>query len=259
MSPDEMAAMISADEWHWWYRGRRRVLRAVLDGLALPAGCRILDAGCGSGRTLDDLAAYGRVWGVDLSAAAVAATARRGHQVRVGALEELPFLDGAFDLVTCLDVVEHTPDDRRTLRELRRVARPGGALVITVPAYQALWSAHDEVNHHHRRYTRGTLVAAATAAGWSVRRTTYFNTALLPAAAVVRLARPGAGGGRSELFFTPRTLNRLLETPNRAEAALIRAGGRLPAGLSLLAVLAADPLPIPAPPTHEVDRALALA
>jgi SAM-dependent methyltransferase len=253
MTANELTAMISNDEHHWWYRGRRRVLNAVLDGLELPTPCRILDAGCGSGRTMDELKRLGGTCGVDLSPAAVAAAQARGHHVRVGRVEELPFLDDAFDLVTCLDVVEHTPDDRRTLEELRRVTRPGGHLLVTVPAYPALWSAHDEVNLHYRRYTERTLVVAATAAGWDVARTTYFNAALLAPAAMVRLARRRTRTTRSELGLTPRALDRALELPSRGEAAVLRAGGRLPAGLSLLAVFVApDPLPatgaaVPAP------------
>src|SRR4029077_1272201 len=109
-----------------------------------PADPLILDAGCGSGRTLDELSAYGAVAGVDLSADAVAAARARGHPAVVQAsVEALPFADGAFDLVTCLDVIEHTPDDGATLAELLRVTDSGGYVIVTVPAHQALWSNHD--------------------------------------------------------------------------------------------------------------------
>lgn len=244
MRSDELEAMIATDDRHWWYRGRRRVLRAVLDNLALPASCRILDAGCGSGRTLDELSNYGEVCGVDLSSTAVATSRARGHEAWVAAVEELPFEDGLFDLVTCLDVVEHTPDDRRTLRELRRVTRPGGVLLVTVPAHPVLWSAHDEANLHYRRYTRRTLLDAAIESGWMVATDSYFNAALLAPAAVLRLARRRARSQTSELSFTPPALDRVLEWPSRAEARVLRAGHRIPAGLSLLAVLAA-PVPVP--------------
>src|SRR5882757_7940832 len=110
MTSDELQAMLSSDEDHWWYRGRRRVLRAELDRLPLDPDARLLDAGCGSGRTLDELARYGRVSGIDLSPEAVHAARRRGHDdVHVAAVEDLPFADETFDVVTCLDVVEHTP------------------------------------------------------------------------------------------------------------------------------------------------------
>jgi SAM-dependent methyltransferase len=239
MTSDELNAMITIDDRHWWYRGRRRVLRATLDSIEPSAPCRILDAGCGSGRTLDELADYGDVCGVDLSPAAVDAARSRGHEAYIGDVGDLPFADAAFDLVTCLDVVEHTRDDRRTLGELRRVTRPGGVLLLTVPAHPTLWSAHDEANRHYRRYTRGSLIDAAVETDWHVAESTYFNAALLAPAAIVRLARRRARSGRSELSLTPPALDGLLEWPSRAEAALLRSGGRVPFGLSLLAVLRA--------------------
>jgi SAM-dependent methyltransferase len=239
MTSDELHAMITTDERHWWYRGRRRILRATLDDLALPSTCRILDAGCGSGRTLDELTDYGDVSGVDVSQEAVDATRGRGHEARVGSVTDLPFADATFDLVTCLDVVEHTPDDRRTLSELRRVTRPGGTLLLTVPAHPLLWSAHDEANLHYRRYTRGSLIDAAVDADWAIGESTYFNAALLAPAAIVRLARRHAPKGRSELSLTPPALDRVLEWPSRAEAALLHLGVRVPFGLSLLAVVRA--------------------
>src|SRR5436305_9844916 len=99
MNSLELDAMITADDRHWWYRGRRRILRATLDDLELPSPCRILDAGCGSGRTLDELDDYGDACGVDVSPAAVRATRARGHEAHVGAVERLPFADATFDLV----------------------------------------------------------------------------------------------------------------------------------------------------------------
>jgi SAM-dependent methyltransferase len=245
MDARELQAMLDHDEHHWWYRGRRRIVRGEIErlgvgGRGVPA--RVLDAGCGSGRTLDELRDYGAVAGIELSEAGVAAARRRGHEdVRQGRVEQLPWPDASFDLVTCLDVVEHTDDDRATLRELRRVTRPGGWLLVTVPAYQALWSAHDVVNDHKRRYNRRTLRAAAREAGWSVERVTGFNALLLAPAALVRLAQRRKVGDpaahTSELELSPPWLNATLELPLRAEAAWLARGRTLPAGLSLLAVL----------------------
>jgi SAM-dependent methyltransferase len=256
MTPGELQAMLSSDETHWWYRGRRRVLRAQLDRLPLGPGARLLDAGCGSGRTLDELARFGRVAGVDISPVAVAAARARGHRnVRVAAIEALPFADASFDVVTCLDVIEHTPDDRTSLRELLRVTRAGGVLIVTVPAYPALWSRHDEANDHYRRYRRSTLQAAALGAGWRFVSDTHFNALLLAPAAVVRLwQRSRRRPARSDLALTPPSLDRLLELPLALEARLLARGRRLGAGLSLLAVLrrpiAMEPapaVPIPLP------------
>ena len=128
MDETMMKATLAVDEHHWWYRGRRRVIRAELDRLALPAGARILDAGCGSGRTLVELAGYGaEVSGIELNTDAAELARRRGlGDVQIGRLEELPWDDGTFDLMTCLDVIEHVPDDVSALAELRRVTRPGG-------------------------------------------------------------------------------------------------------------------------------------
>ncbi len=246
MDDSELRAMLRHDEHHWWYRGRRRVLHAALDRARVPANARLLDAGCGSGRTLDELARLGAASGIDLSPEAVAFAQRRGHaDVRTGAIEGLPFEAETFDIVTCLDVIEHTPDDRRSLAELRRVTRPGGALIVTVPAHPRLWSHHDIVNRHYRRYRARDLRAAAMDAGWGVELDTFFNSLLLaPAAAVRRLQsrRPAGYPAASDLELTPARLDRMLELPIAAEAAVIRAGGRVPFGLSLLAVLRApDP------------------
>ena len=239
MRHDELQVMLSSDDRHWWYRGRRRVLRAALDRIVLQPGARLLDAGCGSGRTLDELARYGRVAGVDANPGAVELARRRGHRdVGIARVEELPFRAESFDVVTCLDVVEHTPDDRATLAELRRVTREGGVLLVTVPAYQSLWSWHDVVNLHFRRYDSASLRAVARAAGWEVVGDTHFNSVLLPATAVVRVAqRHRRTHERSDLELTPAALNGVLELPLRLEARLVAAGVRLPAGLSLLATL----------------------
>ncbi len=140
----------------------------------------------------------------------------------------------------CLDVIEHLPDDRAAFRELRRVLAPGGALLVTVPAYQWLWSGHDEVNHHHRRYSRATLRQAAQEAGWQCERTTHFNSLLLPAAVALRaLDRLHARATESslDLWVPPAPMNWLLQQPLNLEAALIGRGATIPAGLSLLAVL----------------------
>ncbi len=158
-----------------------------------------------------------------------------------GSVLEMPFADDSFDLAVSLDVIEHLEDDLSALRELRRTVAPGGALLVTVPAYQWLWSGHDEINHHHRRYTRRTLQRVAEQAGWKQVRTTYFNSLLLPVAIVLRVLervnrtktteiepRPvGAAGTRSTGCSSVRST---------LESALIARGRRIPAGLSLLAV-----------------------
>jgi SAM-dependent methyltransferase len=234
--------MLDVDEHHWWYRGRRRIIRAELDRLPIPQGARILDAGCGSGRTLQELIDYGSVSGLELNPdAAQVARDRQLGDVEIGRLEELPWEADSFDLITCLDVLEHLENDRDALAELRRVSRPGGWMLATVPAYQALWSSHDTANHHFRRYERATLRAAVSESGWQLQRLTSFNTLLFPPAAAVRLAqRRFKRNGETEHFdlqLSPDWLNNVLERPLKLEANWLSKGRSLPAGLSLLAIL----------------------
>lgn len=240
-----LRTLLEVDEHHWWYRGRRRIVRAQLDRLALPAGAHILDAGCGSGRTLQELADYGQVRGIELDPASAQIAGSRGlGEVKIGRVEELPWEDRTFDLITSLDVIEHTPDDRAALAELRRVAKPGGWLLLTVPAYQVLFSLHDAANHHYRRYNRKTLARPAREAGWSVERMSYFNSLALAPAAVIRLAERGKqlqDGYTPHVELGPRWLNSVFDLPMRAEARWLARGRRLPAGLSLLALLRNPP------------------
>jgi SAM-dependent methyltransferase len=160
--------------------------------------------------------------------------------VIAGSVLEMPFADESFEAAVTLDVIEHLEDDLAALRELRRVVAPGGALLVTVPAYQWLWSGHDEINHHHRRYTRRSLQRVAEQAGWTQLRTTYFNSLLLPVAILLRVLdrvnRARTTESSLDLWVPPAPANWLLERPLKAEAALIGRGGRIPAGLSLLAV-----------------------
>ena len=228
-----------AEDRHWWYQGRRRVLERAIERLGLPAGARILDAGCGSGRNMVELARHGSVTGVELSDASVElARERDSGEVLEGSVMDMPIDDDTFDLVVSLDVIEHLDDDVGALRELRRVTRPGGALLVTVPAYQWMWSGHDEINHHRRRYDRATLLAAAGDAGWSCEFATHFNSLLLPVAILLRaLERIGPVSSNSslDLWVPPAPLNWLLRQPLHLEGAMIGRGASIPVGLSLLA------------------------
>jgi SAM-dependent methyltransferase len=234
---------LAVEDQHWWYRGRRRIVLDLVRNLPLPARPDILDAGCGSGRNLVELARLGNAVGVEPSERGVEVARGRGvGDVVAASIETMAFEAGSFDLITLLDVLEHIEDDRGALRALRRVARPGGLLLVTVPAYPQLWSSHDELNRHCRRYTRSELLSRAVESGWRPVRTTHFNLLLLPAAAGWRFAerlRPSQAAPTSELARTPATLNWLLEQPLRVEAALLRTGRRIPAGLSLVGVFAA--------------------
>lgn len=226
------------EDRHWWFRSRRRVIWALVHRAGLGPQPRLLDAGCGTGRNLMEFASLGPAEGVDLSPQAVAFCRQRGlDEVRQAAIEDLPYEAERFDLVLATDVIEHLEDDGPALTELRRVTAPDGRLVVTVPAYQWLWSQHDTSWQHFRRYTRRRLRERVRATGWEPTMDTYFYTTLLPPVAAVRglqrLRANGNGNARSDLHLSPHALDRWLELPVRGEAELIERGASLPAGVSI--------------------------
>lgn len=241
---DAFAAM---DRTHWWFQGRRAIVTTVLeDRLAsAPSSPSILDVGCGTGEMLEMLAAFGPVKGIDMSPVAVEHCRSRfgaGIEVSVGRIPE--DVTGPVDLVTAFDVIEHLDDDVDALVRIRHALMPGGVFVCTVPAYPLLWSRHDELNHHRRRYTRRSLTRALEAGGFRVERMSYFNSVLFPAVAALRLAtrplewaglRRGDDRACTGVAIPRPSANRLLYGLFAAERFLLRRVS-LPFGLSLLAV-----------------------
>jgi len=227
-------AHYAVEDEHWWFRGRWAVVESLLASAGLPPQPRILDAGCGTGGNLQRFADLGDAVGVDPSADAVRFCKERGlGSVQQAGLESLPFDDGEFDLVAATDVIEHIAAEQQALRELWRVTAAGGAMLLTVPAYAWLWSEEDENLHHQRRYTRAGLRRAVESCGWETRTATYFNSILLPPIAVAKRLPRRSNGSKADLERTPATLNAPLSLPMRFEARLIRAGIRLPAGVSI--------------------------
>jgi SAM-dependent methyltransferase len=238
--------MAEIEDAHWWFAARRRIIASAVERLCrLPAGARILDVGSATGGTLGTLARFGRVVGIELDAEAAAFARSRGAAAvcRARLPEELPFREESFDLVTALDVIEHLDDDRGALAALARALRPGGALLVTVPAFQWLWSPHDDMNHHRRRYRRAELMARLDAAGLRVEHATYFNTWLFPLLAAARLANVKSASG---FPLPPRPLNALLRAIFASERALVTRL-RLPFGASILAC-ARKPVAVAGPP-----------
>lgn len=227
-------AHYAVEDEHWWFRGRWAVVEALLTRAGLPPRPRILDAGCGTGGNLQRFAGIGDAVGVDPSADAVSFCKERGlESVQQAGLESLPFDDGEFDLVAATDVIEHIAAEQQALQELWRVTGDGGTMLLTVPAYAWLWSEEDENLHHQRRYTRAGLRKAVERCGWETQTATYFNSILLPPIAVAKHLPRRSKGHKADLERTPATLNAPLSLPMRFEAQLIRAGIRLPAGVSI--------------------------
>ena len=236
---DRMAAH---DSTHWWYRARRDILADYLTRYAgLREGARILEIGCGTGHNLPMLAAFGAVDAIEIDPAARAIAGRRlGKEVGAAPLPALTGVPkGHYDLIAVLDVVEHIEDDVAALRAMRERLAPGGRILITVPAHQWMWSAHDVVNHHHRRYSRATLAKAITDAGLRPRKLGYFNSLLFPLAAGARVAGRLTGRDDSDDAPPPAPVNRLFETIFRLERHLV---GRLPMPPGVSIVTFAEPV-----------------
>jgi SAM-dependent methyltransferase len=172
---------------HWWYTSRRdlflrQVRRATQELQSRDRPLSLLDYGCGSGFDLRFLAQFGNAEGADITGELAGAAPKYPvHLVP----RDLPRLRGRFDVVTCLDVLEHLDDDIAGLRTIGSLLAPGGQVVVTVPAYDWLWSGEDVISMHRRRYTRRRLLDTACAAGMDVLYASYFNLSVLPAMTAV--------------------------------------------------------------------------
>lgn len=222
---DRMAAH---DSTHWWYTARRDILADYLAREGnLPKAARILEIGCGTGHNLPMLGAFGTVDAIEIDPAARdIASARLGKPVGAAPLPELTGVErGSYDLIAVLDVVEHIADDVAALKAMAKCLKPGGKILITVPAHQWMWSAHDVVNHHHRRYSKAGLTNVIRAAGLEPRKLGYFNSLLFPLAAAARLAGRLTGKDDSDDSPPPKIVNTLFEAIFRLERHLV---GRVP-------------------------------
>lgn len=180
MYEHEYDAMYRLENSYWWYVARRALAVELLhDEIDGRDSVRILDVGCGTGANVDAFAQLAPTVGVDTSMDALHFCQRRGiRTVALSPVEDLPFACGTFDVVTALDVLEHTDDDLHALREVRRVMKPESLILITVPAYGFLWSEHDEALKHRRRYTAHELRNKLVVSGFDVVRTSYFISTL---------------------------------------------------------------------------------
>ena len=220
-------------EHHWWWRAREAFVIDVLERHAPASGFgEVLDVGCGDGLFLDGLDRFGTARGLELDARLVSEA--RAHRIHLGPLDARYSPETQFGLVTMLDVLEHIDDDAAALEQVRRVLEPGGTLVVTVPAFAALWTHHDTVNHHHRRYRRAQLAERVTDAGFVVQEARYFFHWTVPAKLLVRGIEALRGPGEAVERVPSAPINAALQALSRAER---RLWGRLPLpGSSLLLV-----------------------
>jgi SAM-dependent methyltransferase len=231
--------MAELDQVHWWYVARRRILADLIRREAgLPGDARILEIGCGTGHNFEMLERFGRLEAleVDDEARALAAS-RLGREIGDSALPGLAGVaDGAYHLIALLDVLEHVEGRPESLRSIAAKLAPGGKILVTVPAYQWMWSAHDRAHHHKLRYSKKGLRRDAEAAGLKVDKIGYFNSLLFPVAAAVRILGKAFGKSSSDDKLPPRPLNALFGKIFGLERHMI---GRVPfpAGVSIFALL----------------------
>lgn len=195
------------EDKHWWFTARRSILITYLLRRINPnTRLKLLDVGCGTGAFLANASRFFDAYGTDSSPEAIGFCKKRGlANLHVGTLEGYK-APGTFDVITLLDVIEHIDNDLDVLRCAHALLARGGHVLITVPAYQWLWGAHDEVNHHKRRYTRARLGSVVSDAGFLIQHITYFNTLLFPLAAVRRMFARWTNTQEADDFKIPGTL-----------------------------------------------------
>ena len=233
--------MAELDDRHWWYRARREIIADLIRREArLPGNAQILEIGCGTGHNLVMLSGFGHVEGLELDDEARAISEKRlGRKVMRSPLPELAEVkDRHYDLIGAFDVIEHIEDDSAALASIATKLKPGGKFMMTVPAHQWMWSAHDVVNHHKRRYSKRSLRGLVEASPLKLDKIGYFNSLLFPLAVAERAASKVRKKEDADVKLPPAPLNAALELVFGAERHLI---GRLPLpiGLSLFAVASA--------------------
>lgn len=242
MRDDVYEEMFRIEDTHWWYVSKQRIVAGLIERYARRRDSEIrlsiADLGCGCGAMLNRLKAAHDVVGVDPSPLAIQFCAKRGIAVMQGSFpNEIPLQSDSFDVVLLLDVIEHLQDDYAGLRTAARLLKPGGVVMITVPAYQWLWSDWDEIHHHFRRYSRKSLRGVLDAANLKIELLSYANTTLFPLAAAARMVQRGRGKKHESagMDIPSPMVNGLFRTIYSSERHLL---GRvpLPFGLSVVAV-----------------------
>jgi 2-polyprenyl-3-methyl-5-hydroxy-6-metoxy-1,4-benzoquinol methylase len=223
---------------HWWFTARQKIVSDVIEhSITLSSGAKVLDVGCGTGAILAMFQKKFEAYGTDTSELAIEFCRQRGlANSFCCALDTFPHPELRFDLITLLDVIEHIDNDIGVLRQAFGFTKPDGHVLVTVPAYQFLWSRHDDLNHHKRRYSKSQLKKALEATGFTVEKLSYYNSLLFPTALVSRLAerfiKPKTD---TTLDLPPRFINSRLESIFGFERFLLRKIS-FPFGLSLIAL-----------------------
>ena len=244
MERSEYGVMYRLEQSYWWFMGKQFLVREQVRPLLSNRGSgqRILDIGSGTGIILKTLEEFGQAFGLEMSEEAIEFLKKRNlkHIVCSDAEQGLPFKDDSFSLITCLDVLEHLDHDAALLTEMIRICKEGGYVLVTVPAFNLLWSPHDSALHHRRRYTRTRLLGRLDGLNVRVVKASYYNFMLsLPILAVrkLRVLFPEKGKGHSDFFIDlPGLVNRSLAALYKLEIFGLRFF-RYPYGISLVLLL----------------------
>ncbi len=237
MNIDEYEKMYKMETTHWWSVGKRRIVQDVMTALTISPK-KILDVGCGTGIILETFKNYGSVVGIDNSEHALKFCKLRGEfkLTQANIEKQLPFKQNMFDTVFAFDVLEHLNNDTCVMNELYRICKEGSYVIITVPAYQFMWSKHDESLHHKRRYSKKALKKVVQDAGFTLKKLSYFNTILFLPILAFRISHILRREVKSDFYLPiPSFINWILLSLFSMEKYFLRKIN-LPFGLSLLCI-----------------------
>jgi len=245
MNPIAYEEMAEVEGNHWWFSGRRAILRNVIRTLDLGGSAKILEIGAGTGGNLSMLSDFGTVAAIEMDehARSIALKKTGGRfDIRAGSFPDaVPLFSTDFDLVCLFDVLEHIDSDVETLVAIKNLLAKRGRVVLTVPAYQWMWSSHDAFLHHKRRYSAAHLRSVVASAGYRLLKLSYFNTLLFPAAAMARFRDRLVIAERPKpTQVPPKPVNQVLAGLFSLERFLVPRVD-LPYGVSLLCVIEAMP------------------
>ncbi|MEK7573392.1 MAG: class I SAM-dependent methyltransferase [Patescibacteria group bacterium] len=236
------ADLYQLEDKHWWHKAKRENAISLLLRFLTKDSPKILDMGCGAGKNVEELSKIGSTWGIDNSHLAIAYCRKRGLKtISLGNAELTNFSPNSFDVVTLLDVLEHT-DDSKALKEIDRILKPGGLLVISVPAFPILWSQWDVVLHHKRRYTKKSLLQKLDRYSLDVLKISYMFSFLFLPVYIVRLIKSkiSSGNYKSDFQINAPIINYLLLIISRIEGYFIQ-NLSIPVGSSMLCIAKKKP------------------
>lgn len=240
--------MYRQESYYWWHLAKRQMVNNFITNYCSTRSgkLKILDLGCGTGKLMQELSSCGQCYGLDYSPLALRFCQQQGikkhYLIKADINTTLPLPENSFDIITILDVLEHTKNDQAVLKEIKRVLKPNGLLILTVPAYQSLWSYWDKMLGHKRRYHRSQLLSIFSQTKFNIVKLTYFHSfVLIPAILIRRFKSLNKHSSKTSDFIElPKIINKILLLVTNGENKLLQ-HFNLPFGLSLFAIVSKNP------------------